>query len=348
MGKMITLPLLSFRKDLHENSILFIEHELQDTSSEKLINYLTSRIQILSIAVDRILSREKLEFESQKWEDTYDSLQEPLCILDDHGIVIRSNDSYDTEIQHIYGDELQTLSQAGLLNIRRGSKIYDAHFYKINFENSSSHAIVYFRDITQERLLYQSLVQTEKMSALGLLAGNIAHELNNPLTGIRSLAQILIQEVKNPSYLSDLKEIEKATHRCQNVITELQEFSAKGDIDKRERVDLHKLIHKTLTFLKTALRSHNLELDFQDDVCEVLASPQILQQIIFNIIINACQAMENSGSIEIRTQVVKPMVKIDIQDTGPGISTAAKPFVFDPFFTTKKEGEGTGIGLSFL
>jgi signal transduction histidine kinase len=217
----------------------------------------------------------------------------------------------------------------------------------------SSHFVIYYRNITEDRILYEKMIQNEKMAALGLLAGNIAHELNNPLTGIRSLAQILRKEPHlKKEYLSDLEEIDKASHRCQNIIQGLKDFSdikeeSLAQIKHLEKTSLNDIVTKTLPFLKSALREHQLILDLSNKDVQVVTDSRILQQILFNIVINACQALTKPGKIEIHTEKRGISGILEIKDNGPGISKEIQDKIFDPFFTTKKDGEGTGLGLSF-
>jgi len=192
------------------------------------------------------------------------------------------------------------------------------------------------------------MLQSEKMSALGLLAGNIAHELNNPLSGIRNLAQVMMTEVADqPQLLGDLKEVEKAAARSQAIIKNLLEFSS-GTPQKLQNLSLPEIVDRTMPLLKSTIRNHRYHL--QLDGREVLISmdPQLMQQVVFNLVTNACQAMSEGGSLEIITRINSEAqtAELLVSDSGPGIPKAMQEKIFEPFFTTKKEGQGTGLGLS--
>jgi signal transduction histidine kinase len=190
------------------------------------------------------------------------------------------------------------------------------------------------------------MLQNEKMGAIGMLAGNIAHELNNPLTGLRSLTQVLLQETPAQGNLhADLIEIEKATARSQRIIKNLLDFS-KGEDQPAEFVSVDEIVERTLPMLKSALRNHRLEVDLQTLNASVFVEPHLLQQVVFNLINNACQAMKDAGRLSVNTSVKSGNVLIEIEDTGPGIPPEVLRRIFEPFFTTKKEGHGTGLGLS--
>jgi signal transduction histidine kinase len=190
------------------------------------------------------------------------------------------------------------------------------------------------------------MLQNEKMGAIGMLAGNIAHELNNPLTGLRSLSQVLLQEADQKTNLySDLVEIEKAAARSQRIIKNLLDFS-KGEDQPAEDISVDEIVERTLPMLKSALRTHRLEVDLETLDKSVHVEPHLVQQVVFNLVNNACQAMKDSGRLAITSKFAQDKVYLEVEDTGPGIPEDIQRRIFEPFFTTKKEGHGTGLGLS--
>ncbi|MES2767654.1 MAG: hybrid sensor histidine kinase/response regulator [Bdellovibrionota bacterium] len=355
--KVISLPLLKFKNTEDLQNTLFIEHNTPDSELSSFMDYLTSRIQVLSLAADRILYIEKIEYDSGQWERTFDSIQDPLCIVDVEGHKLRTNSSYQKHIKTSKSEEgLISLVQKTKMNqsevIKKDEKTFEVSGFPIKEAqfDDVNHFVLYYKNITEERNLFDQMIQNEKMAALGLLAGNIAHELNNPLTGIRSFAQILkVDSSLKKEYISDLSEIDKAAMRCQNIIQGLKEFSVgNANATHLKKISLNETIGKTLPFLKSAVRHHNLNLELSDkDEIEVFADPQILQQIIFNLIINACQALVDPGIVTVRTSKKGDFGILEIEDNGPGIPENIQTKIFEPFFTTKKDGEGTGLGLSF-
>ena len=238
--------------------------------------------------------------------------------------------------------------------IKRNGRVYDVLSYPIIIEGdqTSTNVINHYVDVTVARQLHGQVVQNEKMAAIGLLAGNIAHELNNPLTGIRSLAQILISEIKDENPLkNDLREVENAAARSQKIIENLLEFSKGGGLEEREqKIALNEVVERTLPMLKTAMRDHRSEINLTEETTLVKAEPNLLQQVVFNLVNNACQAMTDPGTISVETEIVKEgkaaKVCLKVRDTGSGIPDEIKDAIFEPFFTTKEEGRGTGLGLS--
>ena len=211
--------------------------------------------------------------------------------------------------------------------------------------------INHYVDVTASRELHGRMIQSEKMAAIGLLAGNIAHELNNPLTGIRSLAQVLLAEVPAVGTLQDdIREVEKAAERSQKIIENLLDFS-KGEADtKQTLISLNDIVRRTLPMIKTAMREHRSEMSLSDDEPKVKVEPHLMQQVVFNLVNNACQAMRDPGTIAIDTDTETDgsgrWSVLHVTDTGVGIPDEIIETIFEPFFTTKEKGQGTGLGLS--
>ena len=210
------------------------------------------------------------------------------------------------------------------------------------------HLINYYKNVTEEKKLQAQVLQSEKMTALGTLAGHIAHELSNPLSGIQSLAQIWLTDSSLDSNVkSDLDEINKAALRAQAIIKNLSDFTKDKDADF-SLISLDNVILKTLPFLKSILRSHTIELNLKLEHHMVYANFSLMQQVVFNLIKNACEAIPQDGLIKIDTEylVQDKVQQIRISDNGHGISDKQKEKIFQPFFSTKPDGQGTGPGLS--
>jgi two-component system, NtrC family, sensor kinase len=352
-----------FLNHAEHSGVFVFEHSMDSLGQKAFMSLLDRRTESLTIAFDRLALKWKAHQISKQWSTAFDSLQDPIVIIDSDYNVIRSNKQFAIENERIVKkmqvdkngkqlgfpvkDALKT--QAGPSGkISVGQKIYEVHAYPIYMGNQEKffNMIIHYADVTQATILQSRLVQSEKMSAIGLLAGNIAHELNNPLTGIKSLAQILLTEVpdKSPIY-SDLLEIQAAARRSELIIKNLLEFSSLH-AQVAEEISVRETISKTMLFLKTALRYHNsfIELAEGDDI--IVAEPHLLQQVIFNLVNNACQAMGDEGDLHLETKILADVIEIRVRDTGPGIPKEIREAIFTPFFTTKEEGQGTGLGLS--
>lgn len=345
-------------------AVLCVENSLSDKEMAPFLDFINDRTSPLSMALDRVLLENQLSIFSYRWEKTFDGMRDPIAIVDKDFNVIRSNrkfadryspakcyESFAGRKNPCEGCPVQQAlaqGQSQLSQIQVDGHIYQVHSYPVFTQSGMApdQVVHQYVDITHSRELYLRMLQSEKMGAIGMLAGNIAHELNNPLTGLRSLTQVLLNETEEGGNLhSDLIEIEKATARSQKIIKNLLDFS-KGEDQPAEYVSVDDIIEKTLPMLKSALRTHRQEVDLQSAGALVYVEPNLLQQVIFNLINNACQAMKDPGRLQIRTEVVEQSVKIEVEDTGPGISLEVQRRIFEPFFTTKKEGQGTGLGLS--
>lgn len=345
-------------------AILCIENSLNDREMGPFIDFMSDRVRPLSMALDRVLLENQLSSFSYRWEKTFDGMRDPIAIVDVDYRVVRANRKFSERFLHNKCYESfshrnapcdgcpvsQALREgtAATGQIHVDGRIYQVHSYPVLVENGTrpTNVVNQYVDITQSRELYLRMLQSEKMGAIGMLAGNIAHELNNPLTGLRSLSQVLLQEAEPGSNLhSDLVEIEKATARSQRIIKNLLDFS-KGEDQPSEAISVDEVVERTLPMLKSALRNHRLEVDLKTLGHHVFVEPHLLQQVAFNIINNACQAMKEPGRLSVRTWHEASFIYLEIEDTGPGIPEDVRKRIFEPFFTTKKEGHGTGLGLS--
>jgi C4-dicarboxylate-specific signal transduction histidine kinase len=196
-------------------------------------------------------------------------------------------------------------------------------------------------------MLQSQIIQTEKMSTLGRLGNHLAHELNNPLTGIKSYVQTLltdsnsIQNLPNTAQ-TDLNEILKATVRCQKIIKNFIDFSQKKE-PVLEKTTFNEVLQNTIILLKTALRNHRLFIDLKEDL--ILANTHDLQQVLFNLIKNSCQAMKTAGTLKIYQERIGTKIHFHVEDSGTGFDETILQNIFQPFMTTKIKGEGTGLGL---
>ena len=210
------------------------------------------------------------------------------------------------------------------------------------------------QEIADRTRLEGIVLQSEKMAAVGQLAGGVAHEINNPLGVILGFAQGVMQRIPPGGPLEmPLRSIEREAIRCKQLVQDLLTFSRTGKIEK-ENIDANEAITSSLSLVLAQSKVKNVELlkEFSQDIPKIHASRSQLQQVIINLCNNAIDAMQDGGKLTLRTRKAdlenKPAVEIQIQDTGHGIPKDVQAKIFEPFFTTKEVGKGTGLGLSLV
>lgn len=203
-------------------------------------------------------------------------------------------------------------------------------------------------DITERKRALEAMCQSEKLAAVGQLAAGIAHELNNPLGNILGYAKLLLMDQTTTESQRDRVEviIEQAK-RGSGIIKGLLEFSHQK-MPAFEKVSLNMCIERALQSLSNEIKGKNIEvLKRLGAVPYVMADPKQMEQVIYNILLNAVQALEgSSGTVEIKSEASNGSVEVIIKDSGPGIPGEHLSRIFEPFFTTKPVGKGTGLGLS--
>ena len=207
------------------------------------------------------------------------------------------------------------------------------------------------RDVTERRAVQQQLLMSSKLASIGELASGVAHELNNPLTGIMGYAQLLTAKQNVPQDVKiDLDRIYGESQRAARIVQNLLSFARRRKPEK-SYFDVNELVQRTLELRDYELRTSNIgvHLDLAADLPWTMADYHQIQQVVLNIIINSEQAvaeLKRRGKIRVTTGMKEGCIRICIGDNGLGISAEQIDKVFDPFFTTKEVGSGTGLGLS--
>lgn len=203
------------------------------------------------------------------------------------------------------------------------------------------------KDLEEAQL---QLVQSEKIASVGRMAAGVAHEINNPLSGILIYAELLKENMKDdPQNVKDAHEIIDQTLRCKKIVSELLAFSRQS-IGKASSSSLEELINKSLNILINQAIFQDIEVTrvIEPDIPDIIGEMGQLQQVFVNLFTNSADAMKGKGklNIEARYDAQKNQFIIEVSDTGPGIPEGLRDKIFDIFFTTKPVGKGTGLGLS--
>ena len=209
--------------------------------------------------------------------------------------------------------------------------------------------VVSARNLTDERNIAEHLRRTEKLAAVGELVAGVAHELNNPLTGISTFAQLLLEEDLRDDQVESVGLIKREADRAIGVIRDLLLFARKTE-PRDVPVDINTIVQHTIRLRAYASRSSRIEVHtiLDPNHPHVRGDDQKLQQVLLNLLVNAEFAMQDVPvrHLSILTRLDNDRVVIVISDTGCGMSSETRQRVFEPFFTTKPAGVGTGLGLS--
>jgi PAS domain S-box-containing protein len=210
--------------------------------------------------------------------------------------------------------------------------------------------IEYVKDITEEQRLQEQLIQSEKLAGIGVLASGVAHEINNPLSGIIGMAEIALEEEdpsKKKSYLTDILE---CGQRINEIVKGLRSYSRAAKKEELGQVDLNGVLEESLKMVQLAVKKSSVEVvkEFRSSE-KIRANLGEIQQVFTNLITNAFQAMDGKGGkLVLSTRSVEDSIEVKVSDNGLGIPKKYLNQIFDAFFTTKNPGEGTGLGLNIV
>jgi len=239
-------------------------------------------------------------------------------------------------------------------------------------DGNSGGIVIIVRDMRESRLVKDlkkankelkeatlQLVQAEKLSALGELTAGVAHELNQPLNGIKIISQSILRDIEKnrfeeESIGQDMTDIVNLVNRMAEIIDHMRIFTRRTEGMSEEMIDVNTVIDGPFKLLGSQLKNHNIEvvMELAPDLPKVMGDPIRLEQVIMNLITNARGSVDSSGQknkrIEIRTYQTDggQDVAVEVKDNGGGIPENLRGKIFQPFFTTKDPGKGTGLGLS--
>ncbi len=210
--------------------------------------------------------------------------------------------------------------------------------------------IISVRDITTERKLEQQIVQSERLAAMGAMIGGVAHELNNPLTSILGVSELLQDSQTTDAARKQVAILQQQARRAAEIVHNLTYFS-RPPAPGKTPVNLGEIVERTLNLHAYSLRKNSISVDFlpEPSLPRVQGDPHQLMQVFLNLMLNAEQAIRETrdrGTLRIRLGNSGDSVWASFHDDGPGIPADIVGSIFDPFYTTKRPGRGTGLGLS--
>jgi len=206
------------------------------------------------------------------------------------------------------------------------------------------------KDISDLKTARRSLQVAEKLTAMGELVSGVAHELNNPLTGVLGYAQLLMGGAMDPRQRKSVERIFESALRCQKIVQNLLAFARRYPSEKRY-LGMNGIIEKTLDLKSYQLKVNNLRVVKKLDslIPKTMLDFNQMQQVLLNLINNAQHAIAShrgQGTLTLTTSARDGVIHLEVSDDGPGMPPEVLSKIFDPFFTTKAVGEGTGLGLS--
>lgn len=228
---------------------------------------------------------------------------------------------------------------------------HSVRFPLLDYKGDISGVCTISRDITEQKNLQRAIVQSEKLAAVGKLAAGVAHELNNPLTGILSFAEELKLDM-NPEdpMRHDIEVIIRETMRCRQIVRDLMDY-AKLEKPHRQKININRVVERSLSLVQKQAAFHDITFDIRlsDNLPDVSIDPNQMQQVFLNLIINAAEAMNNVGKITIESRTLndKRTVETVVIDRGHGIPADRIQQIFEPFYSTKGQ-QGNGLGLSVV
>lgn len=355
----------------NKTGLMFLESKVQNPILDDLYSYLDQVVDLIILMLERSYLQQQVKLLMDKWHLFADSYAQPLHVVDEQFNLVQSNylPSENTQdlsqkfkcyeilasrqnpcetcpVLKLKNREGQVLKASGVK--QNFDYIYTLNKkYKVNavsFDSDQKYYFAFYEDQSEVDQLKSQVIMNEKMSVIGQLANHLAHELNNPLTGLKLMTEFLMtqENVKSSTIKNDLNEILKGIIRCQNIISDLLQFSSDNKT-QMTTVCIEDVIKKTIPLLKTITRNHNVFIDVKN--VPIQMSVNQAQQVIFNLIKNSCQAMGEKGSIKIYDQIFASHYDVYFEDAGPGVDSNFKEQMFQAFSTTKKDSEGTGLGL---
>ncbi len=311
-----------------------------------------------------------------------DSIQEDILVISPEYKILRVNESllkklkapkenivgrYCYEILH--GEESPTGPPEGICTVAEVLKTGRPHHarhthldrndkpihhavsaYPVMEEGKVSYIVEVSRDITQEIKTQEMLLQQEKLGSVGKLAAGVAHEINNPLTAVLTNSMLLLEELtEEDSMYEDLKTIADETLRCRDIVRGLLEF-ARQEAPAKVESDLNTIVAGMVSLVRKQFSFKNITIEksLADNLPAVKLDRDQFQQVIVNMLINAMEAIERDGEIQVETSYDKRRrnIVLRIKDTGRGIPEDIRLKLFDPFYTTKDTGTGLGLSIS--
>jgi len=202
-------------------------------------------------------------------------------------------------------------------------------------------------DVTAQREMRERLVERERLAAVGEMAAHVAHEIRNPLAGIRGICEVLFTGKEDAADAGEIgDEVMHQIDRLNQTVSDLLEFATPRTIQIRP-TDLDLLIDRVVSLFRKDPANHAVSIERvrRSESRQAHLDPLQFEQVLYNLLLNAAQAMKHQGSITVSTEHGEELVEITVHDTGPGLPAGVGDRLFEPFFTTRSKGTGLGLAI---
>lgn len=214
-------------------------------------------------------------------------------------------------------------------------------------EDGVAGAVLVGLDLRDRRGLEQQVLRSQKLAAVGLLSAGIAHEINNPLSGVVGYSKLLLEKQLPDTIRDKVEKIAASGERCRKIVEGVLLFSRQQDGGVRRKVDVADLLDRVVRIGEYQWRMHNVRIMRDIESAEVMADADQIEQVVLNLLSNAVDAMPRGGSVRVRLRRLDDgTAELKVADEGHGIPEDIQARIFDPFFSTKEIGKGTGLGLA--
>jgi len=348
---------------------------------------LVAAMEISLDITERRLLEVELEQSEKKYHAIFNNMPNPIFVLDKNSLEILDSNS---SVEAVYGYIESEIRGRSFLDFFRKeeSRDYAAKIKTVPVINQAKHItkdgkalfvnirmspseysgqrvlLVTTSDITKRLEVEQQLIQASKMATLGEMATGVAHELNQPLSVIKTASSFLVKKIASRQPVEEsiletmLSKVDHNVDRATKIINHMRQFARKSDMEL-ESIDVHRILESAFEIFSQQLKVRGIDIqrDFSSDLPKINVDPDRLEQVFINLLLNARDAIEERCAghpadrdmekrIRLATRHDRHRVTIDVCDSGVGIPPHIHEKIFEPFFTTKEVGKGTGLGLS--
>lgn len=338
--------------------LLLLEAQEKWSPDSLFEGHLQERLSFIKLTLEKYLLQEEIQTRTNLWASTFDDLADPLSIITDKLKIVRANHRFlslmesEKETKALWDHLPLDYQDVYTTELHINNKIYRSRIFPIQDSNAPTPKafITHAVDVTTERTLYSRLLQSEKMIAVGKLAGDLTQALSTPLNIIHQEA---LKGLSFPHLSTtaqhDLNEIDKASLRSLKIIADFINFS-EGTLEK-SRVEIESIVEKTIPLIKSLIHGHRFHLKLSEQRHWVYGSSSLIQQVLYNLLRNAHQSMKTSGFLQISTEslTLKNIagVQIAVIDSGGGVPEELRSKLFQPLVSNKGT-DGTGLGLNIV